>query len=260
MTERKELLAITQLICDDNDESGTHFEDKSDLDLLKYITERIKSTERPVPSSSSPHLDDSLAFPKATRDSIDLIAETELWTALDKFNDQLRQDYTCRRQMLLRRLDCTVESFKWKGTNVQNSQPQMGGDSKQAKSLNDTIHERYEEARRHLREEPLVTMAHLLAIRETECDKLLNGVISSDTVDCKINYQNDKSSTKSINLKHVIIPDVPDRGGRPEEHRPPPKETFASQRGGHSRDGRGRGGGRDHHGNRHHGSHRGKRN
>lgn len=37
----------------------------------------------------------------------------EQWKALESINVTLQDEYSLRRQMLLRRLDVTVQSFKW---------------------------------------------------------------------------------------------------------------------------------------------------
>ena len=37
----------------------------------------------------------------------------EQWAKLDKINDELTQEYSVRRQMLLTRCDVTVQSFRW---------------------------------------------------------------------------------------------------------------------------------------------------
>ena len=36
-----------------------------------------------------------------------------LQAKLEKINERMRNEYTLRRQMLLKRLDVTVQSFKW---------------------------------------------------------------------------------------------------------------------------------------------------
>ena len=37
----------------------------------------------------------------------------EQWTQLDRINDELTEEYSVRRQMLLTRCDVTVQSFRW---------------------------------------------------------------------------------------------------------------------------------------------------
>lgn len=235
MAERKELLAIHQLLrgADEHVEA----DQMSDLELLKDIVERVKR------SGVASRQGDSVAFPAKTRQAINLTTANGLWNQLEQFDDDLRQDYTCRRQMLLRRLDCTIESFKWKSTTASNPdkvrhEPRDGPRS----AMNDRIHELYERCRLTIKEEPEINISNLLALREKDCDRLLNGVVSSRSLDCKINYGSKKqqaSGQAQVNLKHVIIPNVPDRGGRTDEIRPPPKESFGQQ-GARFKHGRGR--------------------
>lgn len=234
-TERKELLHIHSLLMrQEYSQSAADQANASDLAILRKIISLVRETKL------NEQLDESLAFDGDTRDKLSnelrVEAQDQIWQPLEKFDDQLRRDYTCRRQMLLSRLDCTIESFKWKGSN--KSEPKGG----RAKSMNEQIHETYDKTRPTMKDEPQVSMARLLAVREKDCDRLLNGIVSSSpSADCKINYKGDKQAqSEMVNLKQVIIPNVPDRGGRTDEVRPPPKETFGQQRG------RGRGGGGRH--------------
>jgi len=214
-------------------------ETRTELELVRLV---LADVRQKVPRSSE-GLNDSLAFPLEARKRVNMIEANSLWHKLDKFNDQLRQDFTCRRQMLLKRLDCTVESFKWKGSASKANHGCSGDQKGTTKSLNDRIHEAYETIRVKLKDEPQVGLPHLLAARESECDRLLNEKISSRGIDCMIAYgksvKNKEVPSESVNLKKVIIPHVPDRGGRADEHRPPPKETLGQRRGGDHR-GRGR--------------------
>jgi hypothetical protein len=228
-SERKELLRIHSLLvagrqAPDELDTATN---SNDLELLRSVLALVRQSK-----SLTDQLDESLAFDSETRRLMTderALAEVQqqLWQPLDKFDDQLRRDYTCRRQMLLSRLDCTIESFKWKGAN---NAPPKGG---KAKSMNEQIHEVYDRARLNMKDEPQVSISHLLAVRQSDCDRLLNGIVGGSTgLDCMISYGN-KGSTQSgelVNLKHVIIPNVPDRGGRTDDRPPPPKETFGQQR------------------------------
>lgn len=232
MSQRRELVAICELLQIPNTSN------QNDIELLRSIASKAKTELQDLP--------DSLAFPLKTRQSSDLLNAHEFWSELSKFDNLLKQDYSNRRQMLLNRLDSTVESFKSKrqqrtAENAQNTKKQSQGQN--TKSSNELIQEKYEQQRTGLTAEPDVTLSHLLALRVTECDKLLNSVVSTNTVDCKVaykaptNYRQQPSNTL-VNLKQIIIPDVPDRGGRTGEHGEPPKETFSRQHRG------GRGGGR----------------
>lgn len=233
MAERKELLAIYRLL-DNKSPPDNQVDNKSELELLRNIVTTLESGKSDKRLDKD-NLPDSLAFPRDTRDGKNLIEATDIWDRLEKFNNLLRSDYTCRRQMLLKRLDCTVESFKWKGNKKQGDDKPLHA---KAKSLNDQIHERYDNARSNIRDESQVSMSDLLAIRDTQCDRILNGVVSTESVDCQIPYGKQRQGDM-INLKQVIIPHVPDRGGRTDEVRPPPKETHGHQRGGGFRENRG---------------------
>lgn len=241
MSEREDLAVIGKLL---NLPGG---EVESELELLRSIVTHLKSPSSKINANKIP---ESLAFPRKETQHQNLLEANDLWDELHKFNEILRQDHKCRRKMLLNRLDCTVESFMWKGADSNKKETAKIASKK---STNDLIHETYEISRLKIKDEPQVDMSHLLAIRETECDTLLNSVVSSRTVDCKISQPTQSrmdSKNDPVQLKKVIIPEVPDRGGRPGEIRPPVKETFSRQR----RDfggSRGRGGGCGGRGRRH---------
>lgn len=232
MGERSDLLAICKLL-NINDINN----DQTDIELLKAVLSTLNSSHnsnKQLQLLDKSKLPDSLAFPETIRCNNNLQEKTELWNELKQFQDLLRTDYSCRRQMLINRLDCTIESFKWKASDLakSNNATDKNDQSQKEKSLNDIIHEKYEQPRMGLKKDPDVTMSHLLALRETECDILLNGVVSSTKFDCQVAYNKQKhqQSDDLVNLKQIIIPDVPDRGGRTGEIRPPVRETFPRQR------------------------------
>ncbi|KAH1170803.1 hypothetical protein KIL84_006421 [Mauremys mutica] len=70
---------------------------------------------------------------------------------LEKINDALRSEYECRRRMLMKRLDVTVQSFGW---------------SDRAKVKTDDIARIYQPKRYALSPKTTITFAHLLAARE----------------------------------------------------------------------------------------------
>lgn len=235
MSERKDLIAICEMF-----NISLDWNSKTDADILKSIVAKLNSLETNHEKFSVP---DSLAFPQSARDLKGVIEDKDLWNELEQFHQLLQNDYTCRRQMLLNRLDCTVESFKWKASKTRNPSNPSGDSRKQGtegkESLNDRIHQMYDTSRAELKPQPNVKMAHLLALRESDCDKLLNSVVSSRSNDCQVNYKNHKNRhTNLVNLKQIIIPDVPDRGGRTDDIGSPPRETYSHQQ----RYGRGRGG------------------
>ncbi|XP_076641460.1 protein FAM98A [Halictus rubicundus] len=146
------------------------------------------------------------------------------WKDLQHIQQELHDEYRLRRDMLLKRLDVTVQSFLW---------------SDRIRSQEAELNKRYEDTRKFLSAEPNVTFADLLASRD---DIALMEKTSSASV---------RKNTKS-NINSVIIGTVPDRGGRPYEQEPPPPEMPPWQkdrvagpstfRGGHGGGGGGGGG------------------
>ncbi|XP_042301369.1 protein FAM98B [Sceloporus undulatus] len=132
---------------------------------------------------------------------------------LEKINDALLSEYECRRRMLMKRLDVTVQSFGW---------------SDRAKVRTDDIARIYQPKRYGLSSKSSVSVAHLLAARE-DLSKIIrtSSGSSREKTMCAINK--------------VLMGRVPDRGGRPTEIEPPPPEMPPWQK---RQDGGGRGGGR----------------
>ncbi|KAH9499139.1 Protein fam98a [Bulinus truncatus] len=148
------------------------------------------------------------------------------WAQILEINDYLSEEYRIRREMLLKRLDVTIQSFKW---------------SEKAKSNENKIAEVYKPIRKILNAKACVGISQLLASRDnlTRLQKTSSGEARERTK-CDINK--------------ILIGQVPDRGGRAWELEPPPPEMPAftkrdpgSQGSGRGRDdrggsGRGRGG------------------
>lgn len=149
------------------------------------------------------------------------------WEQLGQLQSELQSEYKTRREMLLKRLDVTVQSFLW---------------SDRLKSKENEVMTCYKSKRDGMTSEPDVSIAQLLAARE---DLAILEKTSSATV---------RKNTRS-KVNTVIIGAVPDRGGRPYEQEPPPPEMpawqkdraggqgFGGGRGGNSARGGGRGGG-----------------
>uniref|UniRef100_UPI00358E36D8 protein FAM98A n=1 Tax=Myxine glutinosa TaxID=7769 RepID=UPI00358E36D8 len=118
------------------------------------------------------------------------------WDKLQAINDTLINEYEVRRQMLLKRLDVTVQSFGW---------------SDKAKANIEAMGKVYHPKRRMLQNMPTITLAHLLAARDdlSRLYKTSSGSLREKT-SCPINK--------------VRMGRVPDRGGRPNEIEPPPPE------------------------------------
>ncbi|XP_036149150.1 protein FAM98B [Monomorium pharaonis] len=156
---------------------------------------------------------------------IDVELSSKQWEQLGKLQEEMHKEYTTRREMLLKRLDVTVQSFLW---------------SDRIKSQETAVNTKYEERRKTLHNEPKVTLADLLAARDdlAVIEKTSNASVRKNT----------RSKVNS-----VIIGAVPDRGGRPYEQEPPPPEMPPWQKdrvqgppsfqGGRGGSGSGRGGG-----------------
>lgn len=130
----------------------------------------------------------------------------EQWNKLEKLQQELDAEYNLRREMLITRLDVTVQSFQW---------------SDAAKTKEDKFGCRYSQKRIELDAlkygDKSADLIELLAARE---DLLHVEKTSSASV---------RENTKSDLQKHIIGM-VPDRGGRANEHAPPPPEMPSWQK------------------------------
>lgn len=120
----------------------------------------------------------------------------EQWEKLHNINSVLASEYECRRRMLIKRLDVTVQSFGW---------------SDRAKVRVDSMARAYQPKRHTLRPHSTVDMANLLAAREDLCNvvKTSSGASREKTA-CAVNK--------------ILMGRVPDRGGRPSDIEAPPPE------------------------------------
>lgn len=139
---------------------------------------------------------------------------TEQWEKLHSINAMLSSEYECRRRMLIKRLDVTVQSFGW---------------SDRAKVRVDSMARAYQPKRHSLRPQTSVDMAELLAAREDICN------VVKTSSGC-----NREKTTCAVNK--ILMGRVPDRGGRPSEIEAPPPEMPPWQK--RQDGGGGRGGGR----------------
>ncbi|XP_073495119.1 protein FAM98B [Phyllobates terribilis] len=141
---------------------------------------------------------------------------------LEKINEALCKEYECRRRMLIKRLDVTVQSFGW---------------SDKAKAKTDEIARVYQPIRYSLSPKSGISVPHLLAARQ-DLSRIVRTSSGSarEKMVCPINK--------------ILMGRVPDRGGRPSEIDPPPpemppwkKRQDDGGRGGWRGGGRGGGGG-----------------
>ncbi|XP_046871628.1 protein FAM98B [Hypomesus transpacificus] len=142
---------------------------------------------------------------------------SEQWERLEDINKALSSEYECRRRMLIKRLDVTVQSFGW---------------SERAKERVDSMARAYQPKRHTLALLPSVGMADLLAAREDICNLVKTSSGSSrEGTACAVNK--------------ILMGRVPDRGGRPSEMNAPRPEMPPWQKrqdGGGGWGGRGGGG------------------
>ncbi|XP_077537808.1 protein FAM98A [Haemaphysalis longicornis] len=124
------------------------------------------------------------------------------WFALAKLQAQMQEEYRVRRETLIKRLDVTIQSFKW---------------AERLKGMEDKIMAAYQPRRRLMEAEPSVSVGHVLAAREdlTMLEKTSGAGV--------------RKNTKSA-VNRVLIGNVPDRGGRPEEQQSPPPEMPSWQK------------------------------
>uniref|UniRef100_A0A8D2L802 Family with sequence similarity 98 member B n=1 Tax=Varanus komodoensis TaxID=61221 RepID=A0A8D2L802_VARKO len=90
---------------------------------------------------------------------------------LDKINNTLCSEYECRRRMLMKRLDVTVQSFGW---------------SDRAKVKTDDIAKIYQPKRYGLSPKSTVSLAHLVAARE-DLSKIVRTSSGSTREICAVN-------------------------------------------------------------------------
>ncbi|XP_074647049.1 protein FAM98A-like [Tubulanus polymorphus] len=137
------------------------------------------------------------------------------WNHLMSINSALTEEYQLRREMVLKRLDVTIQSFMW---------------SERAKAKEDKIASVFQPLRTTMNAKSHVSIASILSARDdlTRIKKTSSGTARENTK-CAVN--------------RVLIGKVPDRGGRAWELEPPPPEMPSFMKRQDSGRG-GRGGGR----------------
>lgn len=146
------------------------------------------------------------------------------WKKLEEIQKSLDDEYNLRRQVLLTRLEVTVQSFQW-------SDRMRGKEGIIAKSYQSKMKE---------------LDNHRVGGMETDIVALLSARSDLAIIE-KTSSANVRKNTATKIQKHVIG-SVPDRGGRANEHAPPPPEmpSWQTQRSagpaGGGRGGRGGGG------------------
>ncbi|XP_006871606.1 PREDICTED: protein FAM98C [Chrysochloris asiatica] len=115
------------------------------------------------------------------------------WEALEPLSQSLRDQYRCRRCLLIRRLDLTISAFHW---------------SDRAKAQGEAMKAVLTPIREVLTPESDVSIAHVLAARAD-----LSRLVPATSVTVR------QGTCCAINK--VLMGSMPDRGGRPNELEPP---------------------------------------
>ena len=180
-------------------------ENPNEMDIITAIREKVAQVLEGVPSEllSDP--------PKAL--PADLKLDSHQMEVLEKITEAYQADFLLRRQMLMKRLDVTIQSFLW---------------GEQAQGKEGEIVAAIQAQRKHLQEE---TMHYSLE------DAIAAPISLLHDHSKKVTEQSGKSLVKT-----VIIGSVPDRGGRASETRPKARD-MGFHRGGSG--GRGGGGGQN---------------
>ncbi|XP_039761668.1 protein FAM98A [Pararge aegeria] len=137
------------------------------------------------------------------------------WKNLETSFNEMYDEYRLRRETLITRLECTIQSFEW---------------SDRLKSKKDLIQSVYRPKRETMKVKPDVKFSDFLAARTS-----LLQVEKTSSASVRKNTQSE--------VNKVMIGRVPDRGGRPNEQQPPPPEMPSWQQRSAPQAGGGRGGG-----------------
>nr|XP_034837749.1 protein FAM98A [Maniola hyperantus] len=137
------------------------------------------------------------------------------WKNLETAFTEMFEEYRLRRETLITRLECTIQSFEW---------------SDRLKLKKDHIQSAYRPKRENLKVKPDVKFSDFLAARTS-----LLQVEKTSSASVRKNTQSE--------VNKVLIGRVPDRGGRPNEQQPPPPEMPSWQQRSAPQGGGGRGGG-----------------
>ncbi|XP_007953729.1 protein FAM98C [Orycteropus afer afer] len=129
------------------------------------------------------------------------------WEALESLSRSLRDQYSCRRCLLLRRLDLTTSAFHW------SDRSETHGEAMRAVLI---------PMREELTPESHVSVAHVLAARAD-----LSRLVPATSVAAR------RGTCCAVNK--VLMGNVPDRGGRPNELEAPMPSWQSRREGGDRR-------------------------
>ncbi|EUB62822.1 hypothetical protein EGR_02263 [Echinococcus granulosus] len=177
-----------------------------DIDASKLLSLLHKSVTKAISSAPPNYLGKPILPPKG-------LSEKQ-WSNVCRIGQILDAEYTSRRETLIKRADCTVQSFKW---------------SDRAKSKLEEMEAAYSPLRASMQASPWGDVVpHLLAARNIQLLRLekTSGSTAREFTSCPLN-------------RILMAGQVPDRGGRTWEVEAPPPEMPAFQK---RRAGGGRGG------------------
>ncbi|KAM5236731.1 protein FAM98C isoform 1-T1 [Ctenodactylus gundi] len=187
----------------------------ADADVVQELDLTLQALGLPRPTLGTPasqvlrklHAKISELLPTLPPGSLQPLLSSPLdalqWEALESLSQSLNDQYCCRRCLLLKRLDLTTSAFHW------SERAEVQGEAMKSVLI---------PLREALTPESDVSIAHVLAAR-ADLSRLVpaTGVTARRGTSCTINK--------------VLMGDVPDRGGRPNELKAP-MPTWQSRRGG----------------------------
>ena len=183
----------------------------SDADILRLVSEAVSQAAARLPPGvlhAPPRVLGHLSLEQLGTEQLNMLV---------RVNEAYAADFLLRRQMLMKRLDVTIQSFLW-GEKAQGKEGEVVA--------------AIQAQRRHLSEEPCVYSV----------EDALRAPISLLHEHSKRVTDQGSRGKKSL-VKTVIIGHIPDRGGRANEMRPKKSDMGFGGGGGYKGRGGGRGGG-----------------
>ncbi|XP_034405208.1 protein FAM98B [Cyclopterus lumpus] len=200
-----ELAEFGQEYEDDDDKDRRNAEMQAEWILLLHALDMDASSQFTDVSSEVKSRLTRLPCGNMTNPLLNNSLSSEQWVHVKKINQLLSEDYHCRRQMMIKRFQVTLESFAW--GEKQKERSEALASVPPLSSLSGSSR---------------VSSALLIAARE---DKFLMEPIRAGT---------------STPVYKMLMGSVPDRGGRPGELEPP-MPAWTNQRAKGNRSGRGGG-------------------
>jgi len=128
--------------------------------------------------------------------------DSKQWSIVSSINDTMSEEYSMRQQVLVKRIDVTIQSFSW---------------SDKLKDKQDVVSSSYLPLRRKFTTSSLTSTLDILVARKDLCIfGKTSGGVAREMTKCDINK--------------TLIGKVPDRGGRPSLTAPPAEMPKFQQR------------------------------